>query len=217
MRNALAVARPLPSPVPQEIVDLADKSLDIGYGVLAGRVQKVQAFHEGTTLLKGIGVTVYDYKSVERYKALAIFKAKYLMYIKYLLFAIFLSPVTYVFARLCGMFKDPSFPAVAFGVAALVAACLAAISLVAYFVKTLGNEYRLEWNTQSLESYDKPIPEDVLRTAITIKDVLPKNELFVEELRAKKRVVDPFMGVEYKGVKLYVSVWNEPKFMGRML
>ena len=217
MKNTLAIARPLPSPVPQEITDLADRSLDIGYRVLANRIQKVNAFHEGATLLKGIGIGVYDPKSVNRYKTLALIKAKYLMHVKYLVFTILLLPVAYAFALLCKTFKDPSMPGVAFGVLAGIAVIGAIFFIVAYIVKTVSNEYRLEWTDSSIESYDKPIPEDAIRTAINIRETLPQIELFVEELHARRRVVDPFLYVLYKGVRLYVSVWNEPKFLGKML
>ena len=46
---------------------------------------------------------------------------------------------------------------------------------------------------------------------------MPKSELYVEELRARRKVVDPFLFVNYKGTRLYVGVWNEPKFTGKML
>lgn len=216
MRNSLVIARPVSSPVPQEIIDLADKALDIGYRVLANRVQKVSAFHEGAALLKEIGISVYDLKSVDWYKRVAIFKTKYLMYAKFLIYTAILIPLVYVFARISTMFKEPSVPGVFFGVLALVAGGLAIISLTAYVVRTISSDYHLSWDDTSIESYDKPIPEEVLRTAITIKDAWPKSELVVEELRAKKRVVDPFLFVKYKGVRLYVSVWDEPKFTGKL-
>lgn len=216
--NALAIARPQPSPVPIEVLDLADRALDIGYRVLAGHVQKVTAFHEGTMALKGIGINVYDPKSVERYKKLAIFKTKYLMYSKYLIWTAIVAPLAYVFARLSIMFKEPSVLAIFFGVLALIAACLACASLLAYIFRTTPpHDYTLSWDDTSIESYERPIPEWVLRTAIQIKEEWPKSELVIEELRAKKRVIDPFLWVRYKGVRLYVSVWNEPKFTGKML
>lgn len=216
--NALAIVNPRPSPVPQDIIDLADRTLNIGYRVLANRVQKVSAFHQGAALLKGIGINVYDPKSVLRYKRLAIFKTRYLMYIKYLIFTAILSPLAYGLMRVADIFKDgTSFSAISVGVSALVALCLAIVSLITYIIQTASKNYTLSWDDSSLESYDKPIPEEVLRTAISIKEEWPKSELGVEELRAKKRVVDPFLFVKYNGVRLYVSVWNEPKFTGKML
>lgn len=216
--NTLAIARPHPSPVPQDIIDLAGKSLDIGYRVLAGHVQKVTAFHEGTALLKGIGVNVYDPSSVEWYKRMAIFKAKYLMYSKNLIYAAILFPLAYVFAYMLMLVKDPTSAAtILYGVGTLGMGILGIISLITYVVRTISPEYTLSWDDTSIESYGKPIPEEVLRTAISIKEEWPKSELVVEELRTKKRVVDPFLFVKYKGVKLYVSVWNEPKFTGKML
>jgi len=208
--------RPLPSPVSQEIIDLADRSLDIGYKVLAKRVQKVSAFHQGTMMLKGIGVDVYDPKSVEWYQRVAVLKAKYLIHISNLIYTAILFPLAYVFARMVPMFKHPSAPEVFFGVLALILGCLGVVSLIAYIVKTASNQYLWEWNKISLESYDKPIPEEVLRTALKIKDEWPKAELVVEELRTRKRVIDPFLYVIYKDVRLYVSVWNEPKFSAQV-
>lgn len=218
MRNSLVLVRPNPSPVPREIIDLADEALDIGYKVLANRVQRVSAFHEGAAILKGIGVNVFDQKSVEWYQRVAIFKVRYFMYAQYLIYPILLLPAAYGLARLSMMFKDPSFPAVAFGLLAAIMLCLSITSLIAYIVRTatLTSHYNLSWDTQSIMSYDKPVPEDVLRTAIAIRDALPKSELVVEELRAKKRVVDPFLFVVYKEVRLYVAVWDEPKFTGLM-
>jgi len=217
MISSIAIAKPLPSPIPQNIIDLADRSLDIGYKGLAKRVQRVSAFHEGASILKKAGIDVYHPNAVERYKTIAIVKAKYRMNAKYLIYTGILSAVTYAFFRLCITYKAESFGAVFFGVLGLAAVCTGIVSLVAYFVNTFSNNYTLEWDSHSLESYDRPIPENVLITALAIREELPRSELRVEELRAKRRVIDPFMYVVYKDVRLYVSVWDEPKFTGKML
>ena len=56
------------------------------------------------------------------------------------------------------------------------------------------------------------VPEFALQTAVDLKERCPKASFYIEELGIKLRRLDPFLVVEYAGLRYYVEVWNEPNF-----
>jgi len=63
------------------------------------------------------------------------------------------------------------------------------------------------WREIRIEDYSYEIPIHVLNTAVQIKEELPAAEFNIHEL-----LDDPFLSVEYDGLKLYVAVWAEKSF-----
>lgn len=77
------------------------------------------------------------------------------------------------------------------------------------------------WKATPLRDYKKHVPGFALIRATEIKKAMNaagiNADFVVEELsrRTKTIVVDPFMILHVAGKKLYIDVWNEPKFEGR--
>jgi len=84
---------------------------------------------------------------------------------------------------------------------------------------------RASWNNNNdVSQYSKPIPEFAIADMVALKKALPETTFFVEEFRAKGNridvweaspVSDPFLVANYKGVCVYLDVWDEPRFEGR--
>lgn len=79
-----------------------------------------------------------------------------------------------------------------------------------------------QWLERGLSYYDEAVPEFALARAVAIKKELPSADFYVEQLEVtevsvetRKHVPDPFMVMHYGTVKLYLDVWDEPKFEGR--
>ena len=82
-----------------------------------------------------------------------------------------------------------------------------------------------EWVSVPLSGYKKEVPAFALLRAAQIKKELNKAKLAssfsVEELQTKtsrsevRKMYDPFMVLEVGERRLYLDVWDEPKFEGR--
>ena len=77
------------------------------------------------------------------------------------------------------------------------------------------------WKSTPLNQYQREIPAFALLRATQIKKALNaaniESNFQIEELTKKSQsfVYDPFMVLHVAGKKLYIDVWNEPKFEGR--
>jgi hypothetical protein len=76
------------------------------------------------------------------------------------------------------------------------------------------------WEKTEIKKYRQPIPEFVLNKAIQIKKILPDVRIYIEHLSEHP---DPFLVVamkhesyDFDGETLYVEVWEEPRFEGRL-
>lgn len=77
------------------------------------------------------------------------------------------------------------------------------------------------WEKTEINKYREPIPEFVINKAIQIKKACPEVRIYVEHLSEHP---DPFLIVATKHPEydclnkqeLYVEVWEEPKFEGRI-
>jgi hypothetical protein len=77
------------------------------------------------------------------------------------------------------------------------------------------------WDKTRIEQYREPIPEFVLNKAIQIKKAMPEVRIYVQHLSEHP---DPFLIVATKhkdyecldAQELWVEVWEEPKFEGRI-
>jgi len=66
-------------------------------------------------------------------------------------------------------------------------------------------------------SYYEPIPEFVLRKAVSIVEKLPQVELCVETLSNEDIHDDPFLIAKFNHEEeFYIEVWNEAKFEGKL-
>jgi hypothetical protein len=85
---------------------------------------------------------------------------------------------------------------------------------------------RGEWQTYNLRGYKREVPAFALLRAAEIQKEMNKGKIggkfFIDELRIKttrsrreRPIVDPFMVLQVGETKMYVDVWNEPKFEGR--
>jgi hypothetical protein len=85
----------------------------------------------------------------------------------------------------------------------------------------LGTFVGPSWEKVTIERYREPIPEFVLNEAIQIKREMPEVRIYVEHLTD---FPDPFLIVatrhkDYEildGETVYVEVWEEPKFEGKL-
>jgi hypothetical protein len=77
------------------------------------------------------------------------------------------------------------------------------------------------WSMTSLSSYDKPVPEFVLRKCVEIKKQAPEANFWVDELREQQRTIDPFLWVTLGNADpnqvgtvefAAIEVWGEPEF-----
>lgn len=78
------------------------------------------------------------------------------------------------------------------------------------------------WQDCAIGGYTSPIPDFALARAVAIKKEVPTANFRIEELdvtehgvETRKHVPDPFMVLHFETVKLYLDVWDEPKFEGR--
>jgi len=67
------------------------------------------------------------------------------------------------------------------------------------------------WGERKLEEYKKPIPEFVINKALQIKEICPGVTFQVEELER-----DPFLAAILGEEKVYIEVWEEPEFEGKL-
>ena len=67
------------------------------------------------------------------------------------------------------------------------------------------------WGERKLEEYKKPVPEFVLNKAMQIKELVPGVTFQVEELAR-----DPFLVAVLGEEKVYIDVWEEPQFEGKL-
>jgi hypothetical protein len=77
------------------------------------------------------------------------------------------------------------------------------------------------WDKTKIEQYREPIPEFVLNKAIQIKKAMPEVRIYIQHLSEHP---DPFLVVATKHKnyeildeqELWIEVWEEPKFEGRL-
>jgi asparagine synthetase B (glutamine-hydrolysing) len=69
------------------------------------------------------------------------------------------------------------------------------------------------WEKSLLEDYNQPVPEFVLNKAVQIAEQVPETKFYVVHM---ERVQDPFLLVKLGGEEIYVEVWEEPLFEGRI-
>jgi len=72
----------------------------------------------------------------------------------------------------------------------------------------------------SYNPYRNPVPDFAIERALQVKQALPETNFYVSELQERwqeihMQVSDPFLVMDYKGIQLYLDVWDEPKFEGR--
>jgi hypothetical protein len=65
------------------------------------------------------------------------------------------------------------------------------------------------WTEVEISQYKEAIPLHVLDKAVQIKKALPDAEIIIEHLTESQ---DPFLVVKHGGKKVYVDVWEEPRF-----
>jgi len=65
------------------------------------------------------------------------------------------------------------------------------------------------WEEVKINEYKEAIPLHVLNKAVQIKKALPDAEIIIEHLT---ETPDPFLVVKHEGKKVYVDVWEEPRF-----
>lgn len=70
------------------------------------------------------------------------------------------------------------------------------------------------WTRIHYDDYRGPIPDFALETMHNIHELCPDAPFFVEELRLRERVLDPFLIVQDpdNGTRYYLEVWLEPSF-----
>lgn len=66
-----------------------------------------------------------------------------------------------------------------------------------------------QWTEVEINKYKEAVPLHVLNKAVQIKKALPDAEIIIEHLTEAK---DPFLVVKHEGKKVYVDVWEEPRF-----
>jgi hypothetical protein len=75
------------------------------------------------------------------------------------------------------------------------------------------------WHTHALRDYERPVPTFVLARALRVQKALNARHLpgtmVVEELVRRSEYIDPFLVLRVQDKKLYLDVWDEPKFEGR--
>lgn len=83
--------------------------------------------------------------------------------------------------------------------------------------------YSTSWTLDHLSSYREPVPDFAIERALQVKEALPGATFYVEHLRETVRGIateskptpDPFLILAVGHLKLYLDVWDEPKFEGR--
>lgn len=83
--------------------------------------------------------------------------------------------------------------------------------------------YLGSWPTTLVSEYREPVPEFALERAMQIKSQLPDAQFGIEYIRQQTQQVsqpralqiDPFLVLLYGHMKLYLDVWDEPRFEGR--
>ncbi len=71
----------------------------------------------------------------------------------------------------------------------------------------------VRWRSTDLRGYTRPVPDFILSKAVQIKEAMPEAHFEVEEMVAqKRRIIDPFLTVEYEGEKYWIEVWDEPEY-----
>lgn len=83
--------------------------------------------------------------------------------------------------------------------------------------------YLGSWPMMPVSQYSEPIPEFALERAMQIKSQLPDAQFGIEYIRQQTQQVsqpralqiDPFLVLLYGHMKLYLDVWDEPRFEGR--
>lgn len=82
------------------------------------------------------------------------------------------------------------------------------------------------WKQDWISQYRLPVPDFALARALAVKEVLPAANFLVETLEEQGRNVpvehtprppDPFLVLWLGDVKVYLDVWDEPKFEGRRM
>jgi hypothetical protein len=72
------------------------------------------------------------------------------------------------------------------------------------------------WTMKELSSYEEPVPEFALQTAVDIKKGHPDVEFYVCTLEENQIVVDPFLVLRYRDggqdYDYYLEVWQESNF-----
>lgn len=102
---------------------------------------------------------------------------------------------------------------------------LSAYVILQYARHKRGTEIAAEWRAIRLDDYIAPVPDFAIARAVAVKRELPEAAFYVEELRVNvtdlvteecvRPAPEPFLVMKYKGVTLYLDVWEEPKFEGR--
>jgi len=76
-----------------------------------------------------------------------------------------------------------------------------------------------QWKMRELASYDEPVPEFALQTALDIKKKHPEVSFYVCVLEENRIVVDPFLVMRVHNGNVihdyYIEVWNESAFTGQ--
>jgi len=84
--------------------------------------------------------------------------------------------------------------------------------------------FTARWSSDPINHYRGEVPGFVLERALQLKSALPLAQFYVEEMHESYTNLkteysppapDPFMWVQYKGINVYLDVWNEPSFEGR--
>lgn len=95
-----------------------------------------------------------------------------------------------------------------------LAACLAStVSAVDWCRRTAG---RWGWNHHGIRTYQEPVPEFVLQTALDVTKefgLSALNDHFaICALQRERASADPFLVFYYKGDTYHLEVWNEPGY-----
>lgn len=232
--RVLTLAKPKPIHIPDWAIDLAKKASEIGYQYLNYQIDRSTKFVEGVAALKAEGVDVFSPESVRRYKRFAIILAKFKLSKKSLLLGLLCSLLFFLSVANTPM-EPKSTVEVLFGVGDFLFFVLAGLCFARFGYDMISEDSeragRLNWSVVPLSAYHKPIPIDILQTAVQLREKFgPDVQLFVDELERRKVVVDPFLLVTFgqrddfrrqsrfiRGEEFYVAVWNEPKFKGLKL
>lgn len=197
--------------------ELAEESHEIlGYPVLAKMQAKRQNYQSLHDTMAELDVRPFTDISVRAYKEACetrpnrflagIVSAASTLSVLTVAFGI---PALMIFA----LFMKPQ---ASFGVA-IAMLCSGGLLVITEWI---ANRFFVErkWVRYELGSYDEPIPEFALQTALDIKKRHKNVSFFVDALEESRLVVDPFlvMRVQIDGHirDFYVEVWSESKFHG---
>lgn len=177
----------------------------LGYRGVRTHMQKISEHVKLLTTLAEHAIPWYDLKDVARYKA-----------IKGRRDLVLLVQVTVGAAVLSALllYGQSYFPG-PLGASLLAAGvCVGVAAVLTLAVLLFGDAPAYRWRRASIYDTRQPIPLDVLKLALRVKQLIPAAGLHVESLVKQERVMDPFLVVTLGEAEAYIAVWDEPTFSG---